>query len=89
VFEDSPPVTAVKSMLGHSLGAAGAIEAVTAVQSIAENTIPPTINLESKDDDCPVPVVTDPRETTVDTVLSNSAGFGGTNGTLVFRDAHR
>lgn len=82
-FDDIPPVTSIKSMLGHTLGAAGAIEAVVATQTINENVIPPTINYQMPDPDCDIPVVSEPLETEVDTVVSNSAGFGGTNGTLV------
>ncbi|WP_330633213.1 beta-ketoacyl-[acyl-carrier-protein] synthase family protein [Halocatena halophila] len=89
VFGDQkmPYVTAMKSQTGHTLGAAGAIEAVIAVQSIINNVIPPTINLENRDSECDIPVVTEPIEQNVSTVLSNSAGFGGTNGTVIFTDA--
>ncbi len=84
VFDEPPAVTAPKSVLGHSLGAAGAIEAVLVAKTIESGTIPPTTNLETLDDDCDVPVVTEPRDATVDVAVSTSAGFGGTNGALVF-----
>lgn len=83
VFRATPPVTSVKSQLGHALGAAGAIEAVVAAKSVASGTIPPTINYETPDPDCDVPVVTEPTEAEVDALVSTSAGFGGTNGALV------
>ena len=82
-FDEVPPVTSVKSMIGHTLSAGGAIEAVAATKTIEENVIPPTINYETPDPDCDVPVAAEPLETQVDTVMSNSAGFGGTNGTLI------
>ena len=78
-----PPTTSIKGHLGHALGAAGAIEAAVIARTIAEGTIPPTLNYETPDPDCDLPVVTDPRETAVDVVVSTSAGFGGTNGALV------
>ncbi|TMT85672.1 beta-ketoacyl-ACP synthase II [Haloterrigena sp. H1] len=79
-----PPTTSIKGHLGHALGAAGAIEAVVVARTIAEGTIPPTANYETPDPDCDLPVVTEPRETAVDVAVSTSAGFGGTNGVLVF-----
>lgn len=83
VFETTPPVTAPKSMLGHSLGASGAIEAVLSVQAIGADTIPPTINHDTRGDACDVPVVESCTERPVDVVMSNSAGFGGTNAVIV------
>jgi 3-oxoacyl-[acyl-carrier-protein] synthase II len=64
------------------MGASGAIEAVVAVQTIRDGTIPPTINCETPDPACDMPVVTEPTDADVDTVLNNSAGFGGTNGVI-------
>jgi len=81
------PVTANKSMLGHTLGAAGAIEAIASIQTIRTGTIPPTINLDEIDpggegmDLIPNAAVQRP----VRTVLSNSFGFGGQNTALLFR----
>lgn len=88
VFADVPPVTSVKGHLGHALGASGAIEAVVVAKTIDDETIPPTLNYETPDPDCDVPVVSSPRETVVDVAVSTSAGFGGTNGALVF-ESHR
>ena len=82
VFDDPPPVTANKGNLGHSLGASGAIEAAVSVASIREGTIPPTVNHDTPD--CDLDVVTEPRDAEPDVVLTNSAGFGGTNGAVVF-----
>lgn len=83
VFDAVPPVTAPKSMVGHPLGASGGIEAAISVQAIRERCLPPTINYETRDPACDVPVVTDPTATPVDTVVSNSAGFGGSNAVIV------
>ena len=84
---DVPPVTGVKGHLGHGLGAAGAIEAAVVARTIAEGVVPPTLNYETPDPDCSVPVVDEPLETTVDRAASVSAGFGGTNGALVLERA--
>lgn len=81
---DVPPVTSVKGHLGHALGAAGAIEAAVLARTISEGVVPPTLNYETPDPDCPLPVVDERLETTVDRAVSVSAGFGGTNGALVF-----
>lgn len=82
-----PLVSSTKSMTGHLLGAAGAVEAVFSVLAMKENKVPPTINLDHVDPACEgfdyVPHTV--REHTVNCVLSNSFGFGGTNGTLVFK----
>jgi 3-oxoacyl-[acyl-carrier-protein] synthase II len=79
------PVSSTKSMTGHLLGAAGALEGALCALTIARGVIPPTINLESPDPRCPLNHVTHPIMTTVDVVLSNSFGFGGTNAALIFR----
>jgi 3-oxoacyl-(acyl-carrier-protein) synthase len=79
------PVSSIKSMLGHTIGAAGAIEAVVSVLTIQNGIIPPTINLDNPDPECDldyVPKVA--RQRKVRTVLSNSFGFGGHNASLVF-----
>ena len=81
------PVTAIKSMTGHALGAAAAIEAVSAVSSIISGIIPPTINLETPDPECDLDYVPNfARKAEIKTVLANSFGFGGQNSTLVFKD---
>jgi len=80
-------ITANKSMLGHTLGAAGAIEAIVTIQTIRESCVPPTINLEDPDDEVgDLDVVTDQaRAQDVRVALSNSFGFGGQNTALIFR----
>lgn len=80
------PVVSIKSMLGHTLGAAAALEAVAAVSSIAEGIIPPTINLETPDPECDLDYVPNfSRKAVIKTVLTNSFGFGGQNSALVFK----
>jgi 3-oxoacyl-[acyl-carrier-protein] synthase II len=79
-------VSSTKSMVGHLLGAAGAVEAIFSVLSIRDQVAPPTINLDEPDDDCDLDFVPhEARRLPIDVVLSNSFGFGGTNGSLVFR----
>ncbi|WP_225774988.1 beta-ketoacyl-ACP synthase II [Pseudomonas sp. Marseille-Q5115] len=79
-------VSSTKSMTGHLLGAAGAVEAIFSVLAIRDQVAPPTINLDEPDDDCDLDFVPhEAREMPIDVVLSNSFGFGGTNGSLVFR----
>ena len=78
-------VSSTKSMVGHLLGAAGAIEAVFSVLAIRDGVAPPTINLDNPAEGCNlnyVPLVA--QEKTIDVAMSNSFGFGGTNGTLIF-----
>ena len=80
------PVSSTKSMMGHLLGAAGAVEALVCILTINHSIIPPTINLTTPDPDCDldyVPKVA--RQTTVSTALSNVFGFGGHNSTLIFK----
>ncbi len=80
-------VSSTKSMIGHTLGAAGAIEAVISVLSLYNQVVPPTINLDNPDEQCDLDYVPHTaREFQFDTALSNSFGFGGTNGTLIFRN---
>ncbi|AVX13678.1 beta-ketoacyl-ACP synthase II [Stutzerimonas stutzeri] len=79
-------VSSTKSMVGHLLGAAGAVEAIFSALAIQDQVAPPTINLEEPDEGCDldfVPNQAKPRP--IDVVVSNSFGFGGTNGSLVFR----
>ena len=79
-------ISSTKSMIGHLLGAAGGVEAVFAVLAIHDKAIPPTINLDDPDDECDLDYVPHTaRQATVDIALSNSFGFGGTNGTLIFK----
>ncbi|GMR08548.1 MAG: beta-ketoacyl-ACP synthase II [Gammaproteobacteria bacterium] len=78
-------VSSTKSMTGHLLGAAGGIEALFTVLSIRDQVAPPTINYFTPDPDCDLDFVPNTaREMKIDYALSNSFGFGGTNGTLVF-----
>ncbi len=78
------PVSSTKSMTGHTLGAAGGIEAAFSALVIARNILPPTINYRTVDPECDLDYVPNTaREARVDAVLSNSFGFGGTNATLV------
>jgi len=81
------PITANKSMLGHTLGAAGAIEAIVTIQSIRESCVPPTINLEHPDDAAEGLNLTPNTAQAHDirTAMSNSFGFGGQNTALIFR----
>ena len=79
-------ISSTKSMTGHLLGAAGGSEAVFSVLSIRDGVIPPTINLHNPSEGCDLDYVPNvAREVPVNVALSNSFGFGGTNGTLVFR----
>jgi len=78
-------VSSTKSMMGHLLGAAGAVEAAIAVLAIARSVVPPTINLTDPDPECPLDYVANrSRERRIKHAMSNSFGFGGTNATLVF-----
>lgn len=79
-------VSSTKSMIGHLLGAAGGIEAVLSTLAITNQIAPPTINLENQDPECDLDYVPNTaREMKIDIAMSNSFGFGGTNGTLVFK----
>jgi len=80
------PVSSTKSMTGHLLGAAGAIEAIFSILSIRDQICPPTINYEEPDPECDLDFVPNTaRKQALNITLSNSFGFGGTNATLVFR----
>ena len=79
-------VSSTKSMIGHLLGAAGGIEAVLSALSVKHQIAPPTINLENPDPECDLDYVPNTaREMKIDVAISNSFGFGGTNGSLVFK----
>ncbi len=79
-----PPVTSVKGAIGHAVGAAGAIEAVTSVLTLAHGTMPPTANFTTPDPAIDLDVVSEPRDLPPGAILSNSFAFGGHNATLVF-----
>lgn len=80
------PVSSTKSMTGHLLGAAGAIEAVFSILSLRDQICPPTINYEEPDPECDLDFVPNvARKQAMNVALSNSFGFGGTNATLLFR----
>lgn len=82
------PVSSIKSMIGHSLGAAGALEAAACTLALQRGVIPPTINLENQDPDCDLDYVPNAaRELPVKAILSNSFGFGGQNGVLAITGA--
>jgi len=79
-------VNSTKSMTGHLLGAAGGIEAVFSALAIYNQVSPPTINLFNQDELCDLDYcANEARQMKIDAALSNSFGFGGTNGTVVFR----
>jgi 3-oxoacyl-[acyl-carrier-protein] synthase II len=80
------PVSSTKSMIGHSIGAAGAIEAVTCCLVLEHQVVPPTINYENPDPECDLDYVPrTPRSLHLEAVLSNSFGFGSNNACIVFR----
>ncbi len=79
------PVSSTKSMTGHLLGAAGGIEAIFCVLAMRDSVLPPTVNLDQPGEGCDLDFVpNEARQAPLKSVLSNSFGFGGTNGTLVF-----
>ena len=80
------PMNSIKSMTGHLLGAAGAVEAVDCVLSMEKGMIHPTINLKERDPECDLDYVTEgPRAVKIDVAMSNSFGFGGHNAVLVLK----
>jgi len=79
-------ISSTKSMTGHTLGAAGAVEAAISIMTILTGVIPPTINLHHPDPDCDLDYVpNEARQATVNVAMSNSMGFGGHNTCLVFK----
>lgn len=87
VFGDKcPPVSSTKGQTGHCLGGAGAIEAVISIMAMRDGIIPPTINYETPDLDCDLDYVPNKaRKADIKAVMSNSFGFGGTNGVVIFK----
>jgi len=79
-------MSSTKSAIGHLLGAAGAVEAIFSIQAIRDNIAPPTLNLENPSDGCDIDLVANKaKERKIDIVMSNSFGFGGTNGCLILK----
>ncbi|MCD9855051.1 beta-ketoacyl-ACP synthase II [Epilithonimonas sp. JDS] len=89
VFKGSPnlDISATKSMTGHLLGAAGAVEAILCIKAIQNSIIPPTINILNLDENIPegINIVTEPKEKEINIAMSNAFGFGGHNSTVIFR----
>jgi 3-oxoacyl-[acyl-carrier-protein] synthase II len=84
--ENTPPVTSIKGQIGHCLGAAGGIEAVTTLMAMRDGIIPPTINYETPDENCDLDYVPNQaRKAEINVAMSNSFGFGGTNGVVIFK----
>ena len=84
--EDSPLISSTKSMTGHTLGAAGALESIFSILALQDQIIPPTINLHNQDPECDLDYnANQARDKEVNVVMNNSFGFGGTNSTLVFK----
>jgi len=80
------PVSSTKSMIGHSLGAAGAIEAVVCLLALQSQFLPPNINFRAPDSDLALNIVAnESRDAKIDIVLSNSFGFGGTNASVLIQ----
>jgi 3-oxoacyl-[acyl-carrier-protein] synthase II len=80
------PVSSTKSMTGHLLGAAGAVEAIFSILALRDQIAPPTFNLDNPSPECDLDFVPHhAREMKMEICISNSFGFGGTNGALVFK----
>lgn len=83
---DKIAVSAVKSMIGHALGAAGALAAVACVKTAETGLVPPTINYTTPDPECDLDITPNiPRQADPEFILSNSLGFGGHNAALIFK----
>jgi 3-oxoacyl-[acyl-carrier-protein] synthase II len=79
------PVSSTKSMIGHLIGAAGSVEAVTCAMAIERQTIPPSINYETPDPEIDLNVITKPTPANLNVVMNNSFGFGGHNAVMVLK----
>ena len=86
VFSNPPVISSTKSMTGHTLGAAGALESIFSILALQDQIIPPTINLHNQDPECDLDYnANEARDKEINVVMNNSFGFGGTNSTLVFK----
>ncbi len=86
VFPDPPPCSGVKGILGHTLGAAGAVETIVSLLALEKGFLPGTRGLKEVDPECPCPVLAEPREgVRLRHVLSNAFGFGGNNASVLLR----
>lgn len=84
------PISSTKSMIGHLLGAAGAVEAIVCIKALEEDFVPPTVGYQVKDEDCDLDYVPNfGRKANVEYALSNSLGFGGHNGTIILKNGQR
>ena len=84
--EYCPPISSTKGQTGHCLGAAGGIEAVVSIMAMRDGIVPPTINYETPDENCDLDIVPNAaRRAELNCVMSNSFGFGGTNGVVIFK----
>jgi len=84
--ENCPPVSSTKGQTGHCLGAAGGLEAIISIMAMRDGIIPPTINHATQDENCDLDIVPNQaRKAELNCVMSNSFGFGGTNGVVIFK----
>ena len=84
--ENCPPVSSTKGQTGHCLGAAGGLEAIVSIMAMRDGIIPPTINFKTADENCDLDIVpNEARKAELNCVMSNSFGFGGTNGVVIFK----
>jgi 3-oxoacyl-[acyl-carrier-protein] synthase II len=87
LFGEQTVVTATKSMTGHLIGAAGAVESIATLLAVRDDVVPPTINLQHPDEELSVDVPTEARSMPVPAAICNSFGFGGHNASVLFRKA--